>query len=282
MHHYNYGSTQKGDGRGTAAFGQCTHPVFRTQEDTGKKAVYVNRLMTVGIVDMPPEESDRCSTPCSTTPRNANSSTSSLARGRSPAVGQPLLVACAHRFLLGRTPADAAHHGQGHGAAVLSKQCDVRSCKPQAVTIAPFSAPRTISRRRRPCSTNAASRAWPHRGGDVNVGGSKAHRQIRRYPAGEARSEIVTRPTMRRRICTGASSTAWSIPIPADMYPRTMPSAAAGATWVARDLVHFGQHLFSAATLPKACASKAVGDAVRGLQIPCASAPSAYLIAAVA
>jgi alpha-ketoglutarate-dependent taurine dioxygenase len=30
MHHYNYGSTQKGDGRGTAAFGQSTHPVFRT------------------------------------------------------------------------------------------------------------------------------------------------------------------------------------------------------------------------------------------------------------
>jgi taurine dioxygenase len=58
MHHYNYGSTQKGDGRGTAAFRQCTHPVFRTHEDTGKKAIYVNRLMTVGIVDMPPEESE--------------------------------------------------------------------------------------------------------------------------------------------------------------------------------------------------------------------------------
>jgi taurine dioxygenase len=58
MHHYNYGSTQKGDGRGTAAFGQCTHPVFRTHEDSGKKAIYVNRLMTVGIVDMPPEESE--------------------------------------------------------------------------------------------------------------------------------------------------------------------------------------------------------------------------------
>src|SRR6266478_705464 len=58
MHHYNYGSTQKGDGRGTEAFGQCVHPVFRTHEDTGKKAVYVNRLMTVGIVDMPQEESE--------------------------------------------------------------------------------------------------------------------------------------------------------------------------------------------------------------------------------
>jgi taurine dioxygenase len=57
-HHYNYGSTQKGDSRGTEAFGECVHPVFRTHEETGKKAVYINRLMTVGIVDMPQEESE--------------------------------------------------------------------------------------------------------------------------------------------------------------------------------------------------------------------------------
>ncbi len=57
QHHYNYGSTQKGDGKGTEAFGECMHPVFRTHEDTGRKAVYVNRLMTVGIFDMPPQES---------------------------------------------------------------------------------------------------------------------------------------------------------------------------------------------------------------------------------
>jgi len=58
VHHYNYGSTQKGDTRGTEAYGECVHPVFRTHEDTGRKAVYVNRLMTVGIVDMPPGESE--------------------------------------------------------------------------------------------------------------------------------------------------------------------------------------------------------------------------------
>jgi taurine dioxygenase len=57
MHHYNYGSTQRGDSRGTEAFAESAHPAFRTQEDTGRKAVYVNRLMTVGIVDMPQEES---------------------------------------------------------------------------------------------------------------------------------------------------------------------------------------------------------------------------------
>jgi taurine dioxygenase len=59
QHHYNYGSTIKGDGRGTVAFGECTHPVFRTHEDTGRKAVYVNRLMTVKVVDMPDDESER-------------------------------------------------------------------------------------------------------------------------------------------------------------------------------------------------------------------------------
>ena len=58
-HHYNYGSTQKGDNRGTPAFSESVHPVFRTHEETGRKAVYVNRLMTEGVVDMPKEESDR-------------------------------------------------------------------------------------------------------------------------------------------------------------------------------------------------------------------------------
>jgi alpha-ketoglutarate-dependent taurine dioxygenase len=58
VHRYNYGSTRKDDGRGTAAFGECVHPVFRTHEETRRKAVYVNRLMTVGIVDMPGEESE--------------------------------------------------------------------------------------------------------------------------------------------------------------------------------------------------------------------------------
>ncbi len=59
FHHYNYGSTRKGDGRGTPAFAESVHPVFRTHDDTGRKAVYVNRLMTEGIVDMDAEESKR-------------------------------------------------------------------------------------------------------------------------------------------------------------------------------------------------------------------------------
>jgi taurine dioxygenase len=57
LHHYNYGSVQKGDNKGTEAFGECVHPVFRTHEDTKRKAVYVNRLMTVKVLDMPEDES---------------------------------------------------------------------------------------------------------------------------------------------------------------------------------------------------------------------------------
>src|SRR5580698_10962707 len=59
MHHYNYGSTIRGDSRGVEAFAEQVHPVFRTHEDSGRKAVYVNRLMTVKVVDMPDDDSDR-------------------------------------------------------------------------------------------------------------------------------------------------------------------------------------------------------------------------------
>ncbi|NQV57926.1 MAG: TauD/TfdA family dioxygenase [Rhodospirillales bacterium] len=57
FHHYHYGSTQKGDDLGTPAFSESVHPVFRTHEDTGKKAVYINRLMTEGVVDMADDQS---------------------------------------------------------------------------------------------------------------------------------------------------------------------------------------------------------------------------------
>jgi taurine dioxygenase len=58
FHHYNYGSVHKGDDKGTPAFSESTHPVFRTHDETGHKAIYVNRLMTEHVVDMPRAQSD--------------------------------------------------------------------------------------------------------------------------------------------------------------------------------------------------------------------------------
>jgi taurine dioxygenase len=59
LNHYNYGSTIRGDTKNAVeAFGEAMHPVFRTHDETGRKAIYVDRLMTMKIVDMAHDESD--------------------------------------------------------------------------------------------------------------------------------------------------------------------------------------------------------------------------------
>jgi len=59
QHHYNYGVTIRGKASGVEAFAECAHPVFRTHEETARKAVYVNRLMTVRVDGLPEDESER-------------------------------------------------------------------------------------------------------------------------------------------------------------------------------------------------------------------------------
>jgi taurine dioxygenase len=58
--HYNYGTTTRGDtSKAVEAFNEAVHPMFRTHDETGRNAIYVDRLMSMKIVDMSTEESDR-------------------------------------------------------------------------------------------------------------------------------------------------------------------------------------------------------------------------------
>ncbi len=60
LNHYNYGTTIRGDtSKAVEAFNESIQPVFRTHDETGRKAIYVDRLMSMKIVDMSPEESDK-------------------------------------------------------------------------------------------------------------------------------------------------------------------------------------------------------------------------------
>jgi taurine dioxygenase len=59
LNHYNYGTTIRGDtSKAVDAFHEAVHPVFRTHDETGRKAIYVDRLMTMNVIDMVPAESD--------------------------------------------------------------------------------------------------------------------------------------------------------------------------------------------------------------------------------
>jgi taurine dioxygenase len=56
---YTLGEQKRGDGHGIQHVKMASHPVFRTHEETGRKAVSVNRLMTDHVEGMDRAESDR-------------------------------------------------------------------------------------------------------------------------------------------------------------------------------------------------------------------------------
>ena len=58
-HAYRLGEAKRGDGMGVDQVNTSSHPVFRTHEETGRKAVYVNRLMTERVEGMEAGESRR-------------------------------------------------------------------------------------------------------------------------------------------------------------------------------------------------------------------------------
>ena len=55
---YAYNSVKRDDKQAVAATSQAVHPVVRTHDETHRKALYVNRLMSVRIEGMPEAESD--------------------------------------------------------------------------------------------------------------------------------------------------------------------------------------------------------------------------------
>jgi len=58
LNRYNYGSTIRGETRNAVeAFNEAVHPVFRTHDETGRKAIYVDRLMSMNIIEMSQAES---------------------------------------------------------------------------------------------------------------------------------------------------------------------------------------------------------------------------------
>jgi taurine dioxygenase len=58
VNYYVYNSVKRNDKQGVNADSQAVHPVVRTHDETKRKSLYVNRLMSVRIEDMPEQESN--------------------------------------------------------------------------------------------------------------------------------------------------------------------------------------------------------------------------------
>lgn len=55
---FAYNSNHKGDPKAVTATSRAVHPAIRTHEDNGRKAIYVDRLMTHALLDTPEAESN--------------------------------------------------------------------------------------------------------------------------------------------------------------------------------------------------------------------------------
>jgi taurine dioxygenase len=58
VNYYVYNSVKRNDKQAVEATSQAVHPVVRTHDETGRKALYVNRLMSVKIEGMAEADSD--------------------------------------------------------------------------------------------------------------------------------------------------------------------------------------------------------------------------------
>jgi taurine dioxygenase len=58
VNYYVYNSVKRNDKQAVDATSQAVHPVVRTHDETGRKALYVNRLMSVKIEGMAEADSD--------------------------------------------------------------------------------------------------------------------------------------------------------------------------------------------------------------------------------
>jgi taurine dioxygenase len=58
VNYYVYNSVVRNDKKGVDATSQAVHPLVRTHDETKRKALYLNRLMTVAIEGMPDAESE--------------------------------------------------------------------------------------------------------------------------------------------------------------------------------------------------------------------------------
>ncbi len=58
VNYYVFNTAVRGDKRGVDASSQAVHPVVRTHEETGRKALFVDRLMSIKIESLPEDESD--------------------------------------------------------------------------------------------------------------------------------------------------------------------------------------------------------------------------------